>query len=177
VNAFTVLMSRKGPCGRGSGSPLPVSPAPPSPAPLNAIAALMQGAREQAMTVAAPGVGRGAGAGRGAGVGRGAGAGAGRGSARAPAPTGYCPFYKRIPGTPFIVDGFKFACPQLSRHYILTHFHRCVCLCVAMGRVLSGAVCAAPPPPPPHSLHSSPLWPTRRGVWPRAPASPPPLAQ
>ena len=35
-----------------------------------------------------------------------------------------CPFYKRIPGTPFVVDGFHFASKALSAHYILTHFHR-----------------------------------------------------
>lgn len=34
-----------------------------------------------------------------------------------------CPFFKRIPGTDFIVDGFQWASPQLSRHYFLTHFH------------------------------------------------------
>jgi len=49
----------------------------------------------------------------------------GRGGARAaPAPArpqhspGYCPFYKRVPGTPFVVDGFHFACLALSRHYV-----------------------------------------------------------
>lgn len=37
-----------------------------------------------------------------------------------------CPFYKRIPGTPLIVDGFHYATKQLSSHYVLTHFHRYV---------------------------------------------------
>ncbi len=36
---------------------------------------------------------------------------------------GACPFFKRVPGTPFIVDGFYHVDPALSRHYVLTHFH------------------------------------------------------
>ena len=85
---------------------------PVAPSPSNAFATMMQAAREQSLTVPSTTA-----------------AAAGPASKRRAArngqpPSGYCPFYKRIPGTPFIVDGFNFACPQLSRHYILTHFHR-----------------------------------------------------
>eukprot|EP01138_Halocafeteria_seosinensis_P015434 gb/GECG01015752.1/.p1 GENE.gb/GECG01015752.1/~~gb/GECG01015752.1/.p1 ORF type:complete len:697 (+),score=93.85 gb/GECG01015752.1/:1-2091(+) len=34
-----------------------------------------------------------------------------------------CPFFKKIPKTDFIVDGFQWASPRLSRNYFLTHFH------------------------------------------------------
>ena len=36
---------------------------------------------------------------------------------------GSCPYYKRIPGTDFICDGFQFATSSLSENYFLTHFH------------------------------------------------------
>ena len=38
---------------------------------------------------------------------------------------GWCPEYKRIVQTqpPIIVDGFQYACKQLSSIYVLTHFH------------------------------------------------------
>ena len=38
-------------------------------------------------------------------------------------PSTPCPFYKRVPGTPFVVDGFQWASSALSSHYILSHFH------------------------------------------------------
>ena len=46
------------------------------------------------------------------------------GQAFTPLPPSRCPFYKRIPGSPFIVDGFRFASKELSSYYVLTHFHR-----------------------------------------------------
>jgi hypothetical protein len=42
------------------------------------------------------------------------------GSAPPPTPP---PFYKRIPGTPFLVDAFQWASSSVSSHYVLTHFH------------------------------------------------------
>jgi hypothetical protein len=47
-----------------------------------------------------------------------------------------CPFYKRIPGTPFIVDGFHYASKQLSSYYVLTHFHRQGLLVVVLGQLV-----------------------------------------
>lgn len=41
--------------------------------------------------------------------------------------TGYAPAYKKIQiggmSVPIVVDGFQYACPQLSSCYFLTHFH------------------------------------------------------
>jgi hypothetical protein len=129
VDAFQAL--RRGAAQKWStASDSAQSPSAPAAAPsptLDAFTTLMQAARERALTVPAPTATAG---------GRRWGSGA---SSKPQQPTGYCPFYKRIPGTPFIVDGFKFACPQLSKHYVLTHFHRygsailslwrCCCCC------------------------------------------------
>jgi DNA cross-link repair 1A protein len=51
------------------------------------------------------------------------GGGGGGGFGRAPPPGAACPFFKRVPGTPFIVDGFHYVSPTVSKHYVLTHFH------------------------------------------------------
>lgn len=42
---------------------------------------------------------------------------------RISARNGTCPPAKRVPGTRIVVDGFRFACAELSDAYILTHFH------------------------------------------------------
>ena len=34
-----------------------------------------------------------------------------------------CPFSKKVPGTPIVVDAFQWASPALTSHYVLTHFH------------------------------------------------------
>jgi DNA cross-link repair 1A protein len=34
-----------------------------------------------------------------------------------------CPYYKKIPGTDFICDGFAYADSSLTKNYFLTHFH------------------------------------------------------
>lgn len=58
-----------------------------------------------------------------AGNGAGRGGGARRGGSMFARASGPPPFYKRIPGTPFIVDGFQWASAANGRWYILTHFH------------------------------------------------------
>jgi hypothetical protein len=55
----------------------------------------------------------------GAGGGFGWGGGSDNGARR----NGRCPAYKRITGTDFICDGFRYACGALSENYFLTHFH------------------------------------------------------
>ena len=35
------------------------------------------------------------------------------------------PWYKKMPGTPFVVDAFNFLDSPKFNHFVLTHFHRC----------------------------------------------------
>lgn len=85
----------------------PVAVAPPPQK--SAFAVLMQGARDTAAAVAKTAL---------------AAASAIVSVGGPPASRRPCPFYKRIPGTPIVVDGFQYASKQLSAHYVLTHFHR-----------------------------------------------------
>ena len=93
----------------------------------NASAMLMAAAHKQA-AASSPARSRGVvsrgGGGNGLGnVSRGRGGGGGGRSGMFSKSSAPCPFYKRIPHTPFIVDGFTHASPQLSRGSCLSHFH------------------------------------------------------
>lgn len=92
-SAFSALMSRPVAAGRGGRGGAPVPP-------------------------------RGRGGGRGGRRwGRGGGFASSALAATASSVPPRCPFYKRVPGTPLVVDGFQYAHATVSRHYLLTHFH------------------------------------------------------
>ena len=107
---------------RAAATPPPPLPPPP---PRDAFAALMRAAAEPAADAASLGRGSGRGGGRGSTRGRGGGKGAegkgGKGGGRGGGSRRLQPF-KRIEGTPFVVDGFTCGASPGDLHF-LTHFH------------------------------------------------------